>query len=200
MTGNIGSGKSTVSRHLAELGATVVDADQLAREAVAPGSEGLARIVDRFGPEVLDPEGALDRRALGRRVFEDPEALRALEAIVHPVVSELFEARVAEARARGARIFVYDVPLLFERGLESKLDLVVVVWAEPATRRTRVAARDGLSAEEIDARIASQMPLEAKVERADHVIDNDGSPEATQAATAQLFSRLDERARGSNDA
>lgn len=190
LTGGIGSGKSTVARRLAERGLAVVDADQLARRAVAPGSPGLARVVEAFGPEILSPDGDLDRRALGRVVFEQPERRAALEAIVHPEVARLAAEASEQARAAGARAFVYDVPLLYENGLEEQFERVVVVGASLPTRRARIAARDGLSEAEIEARIASQMPLETKLERADHVIDNDGALDATLRAVDRLIEQL----------
>lgn len=190
LTGGIGTGKSVVARMLADLGAAVIDADKLAREVVAPGTAGLAAIVERFGPEVLDAAGGLDRRAVGRRVFEDDEARRALEAIIHPRVAALAAERLAGALEAGAPLVVYDVPLLYENRLEQHLPAVVVVSASPAIQRARIAARDQLPAEEIEARIRAQLPLEEKVRRADHVIDNEGDLERTRAQVEALFRAL----------
>ncbi len=192
LTGGIGSGKSSVAAMLRELGATVIDADQLAREAVAPGTPALQAIVARFGPETLTPSGELDRRALGRRVFADEEARRALNAIVHPEVAALAAQRMSDALASGAPLVVYDVPLLYENGLEQSLPEVVVVWARPETQRSRIARRDRLSPEEIEARLAAQLPLADKVARADRVIDNDGDLEATRAQVRALYGALTE--------
>ncbi len=192
LTGGIGSGKSSVAAMLRELGATVIDADLLAREAVAPGSPALQAIVARFGPEALTPSGELDRRALGRRVFADEEARRALNAIVHPEVAALAAQQMSDALASGAPLVVYDVPLLYENGLEQSLPEVVVVWARPETQRSRIARRDQLSPEEIEARLAAQLPLADKAARADRVIDNDGDLEATRAQVRALYGALTE--------
>lgn len=190
LTGGIGSGKSTVADMLRALGATVIDADQLAREAVAVGSDGLARVRARFGPEVLDADGGLDRKALGRVVFKDPAARKDLEAIVHPEVAALAAQRIQAAAAAGAPLVVYDVPLLYENRLDQGLPAVIVVSVSPATQRARVAARDDLSAQDIEDRIAAQLPLAEKGARADHVIDNEGSIEQTHAQVRALFDRL----------
>lgn len=190
LTGGIGSGKSTVARAFAALGAAVVDADVLAREAVAPGAPGLARVLERFGAQLLQADGGLDRRALGAIIFEDEEARRDLEAIVHPAVAQLAVERFEAAEAAGAQLALYDVPLLYESGLQAGFEAVVVVWASLATRMTRLRARDPLSDDELEARIAAQMPLEEKVERATHVIDNDGPLEDTEAAVRALYEAL----------
>lgn len=190
LTGGIGSGKSTVGGRLRERGAVVVDADQLARAAVCPGSEALRRVVARFGDGILAPDGQLDRRALGRVVFDDPEARRALEQIIHPEVARLAAQAAEDALASGAPLFVYDVPLLFENDLSGQFDCVVVVYARLETRRRRLLDRDPLSEAELDARIRSQLPLEDKAARADHVIDNDGPLADTLAAVDALFDHL----------
>ncbi|MCA9556315.1 MAG: dephospho-CoA kinase, partial [Myxococcales bacterium] len=135
LTGGIGSGKSTVAAILRALGAVVIDADVLAREAVAPGSPGLAEVVARFGPDILDPDGALDRRALGRHVFKDAAARADLNAIVHPRVGQLAAERIQAARDAGAPLVVYDVPLLYESGLEAGFEAVIVVYVDEATQR-----------------------------------------------------------------
>ena len=194
LTGGIGSGKSTVARMLADRGAVVIDADRLARAAVAPGTPGLAAVVERFGDAYLTADGALDRRALGRRVFGDPEALAALNGIVHPEVARLQQAELATAKAQGARLVVYDVPLLFENSLDKVYRPVIVVAADPEVQRSRIRARDPLTDEEIDARIAAQMPLEQKVARADYVVDNNGDLAATERQVDALFAALTEDA------
>lgn len=189
LTGGIGSGKSTVARLLAEHGAAIIDADLLAREAVAPGSPALAQVVARFGDEVLTADGALDRPRLGARVFGDEAARRALNAIVHPEVARLAGERIQALVAAGAPLVVYDVPLLYENGLEKVLPEVIVVDAPLEVRYARIAARDGLDRAAIAARIAAQLPLEEKVRRADHVIDNGGPLEATRAAVQAWVAR-----------
>ena len=145
LTGNIASGKSTVARQLAELGATVIDADQLAREAVQPGSAGFNAVVDHFGPSVLLPTGDLDRAALRRRVFSDPLARDVLNGIVHPIVGRLRDERFADAAHRGDRVVISDIPLLFEVGLEHAFDGVLLVDAPPPLRRARLVRDRGLS-------------------------------------------------------
>lgn len=175
LTGGIGSGKSTVARLLRERGVPVVDADELAREAVAPGSAGLGEVVAAFGPEVLDSAGALDRQRLGERVFADTEARKRLNSITHPIVRRLSQERFAELDRQGIELAAYDVPLLFEVGLDAVLKPTVVVASSEATQLARVSARDGLSEAAVQARIAAQMPLDEKRRRADHVLENDGS-------------------------
>lgn len=172
LTGGIGSGKSEVSRRLAARGALLVDADVLARDAVAPGSDGLATVVTAFGSGVLDADGSLDRAALGRIVFGDPEARRRLEAIVHPRVRALAEA--AFAAAPYDAIVVHDVPLLVEAGLHRDYDVVLVVAADPEVQLRRLVESRGMSAEDAAARIAAQAPLADKLAVADLVIWNNG--------------------------
>jgi dephospho-CoA kinase len=178
LTGGIGTGKSTVARMLRDAGGWWIDADQLARRAVEPGTPGLRRVVDAFGPEVLNPDGELDRSSLGQKVFRDPEARERLNAIVHPEVRRLASEAFVEAERAGAPFVVYDVPLLFENDMEADFDTVAVVRASPPVQRRRVRERDGLSDEDVLARMAAQMPLEEKVRRADVVFDNDGSLQA----------------------
>jgi dephospho-CoA kinase len=171
LTGGIGSGKSTVGRLLADLGAQVIDADQLAREVVAAGTVGLAAVVAEFGADYLQPDGALDRRRMAELVFADPQARRRLERIVHPAVAERFAARAAAAPA-GA-VVVYEVPLLVEAARAPDFDVVVVVEAPEPVRLARLAAR-GLSAEEASARMQAQAGAQARLASADLVIPNDG--------------------------
>ncbi len=190
LTGGIGSGKSTVAKMLADRGAVIVDADRLAREAVAPGTPGLKAVVERFGPQYLTADGALDRRRLGRHVFDHPTELAALNAIVHPEVGRRLRAETERAAAAGAPMVVYDVPLLFENGLDALYRPVIVVSVSPAVQRARVAARDPLTEDEIEARIQAQLPLDQKVARADFVIDNDGDLEATERQVDEVFRAL----------
>ncbi|HVZ47810.1 MAG TPA: dephospho-CoA kinase [Gemmatimonadaceae bacterium] len=194
LTGNIGSGKSTVARLLAARGAVVLDADAYAREAVAPGTPGLAAVVARFGSGALRPDGTLDRAALGRLVFADPAARHDLEAIVHPEVARRRGAGVAAARAAGADVVVSDVPLLFEAGLAHEFDVVVVVDAPEAARLERLMAARGLSRDEARARIAAQGDAAAKRARADVVIDNAGPPDALGPQVDALWRMLAARA------
>jgi dephospho-CoA kinase len=174
LTGGIGSGKSTVSRLLGEHGAVVVDADVIAREVVAPGTPGLAAIVEAFGPTVLAADGSLDRPGLAAVVFADPEARRRLDGIVHPLVRA--RAGELEAAAPADAVVVHDVPLLAETGQGSSYDLVVVVEADPAVRVARLVQR-GLTADDARARIAVQATDEQRRAIADVVLDNSGTPE-----------------------
>lgn len=174
----------------AALGASVIDADQLAREVVEPGTPGLARIAARFGQTVLDPEGRLDRKKLAQVVFNDEAERNALNAIIHPAVRERSLQKIAELAERGAEVIVYDVPLLFETGLDRQFPEVIVVAVDPQTQRRRVAARDQMTPEEIEARIAAQMPLAEKIKRATWVIDNSGSLEDTKNRVAELYREL----------
>jgi dephospho-CoA kinase len=190
LTGNIASGKSTVARLLAAHGAVVIDADQLAREAVAPGTPGLTAVVDTFGPGVLAADGTLDRAALRQRVFRDPAARQALNAIVHPAVARLREARVAEATAVGARILVSEIPLLFEVGLEHAFAGVILVDAPEAVRLDRLVRDRGLAAAEAQAMIDAQWPADRKRAGATWVIDNDGPPAQLPERVAALWSAL----------
>jgi dephospho-CoA kinase len=198
LTGGIGSGKSTVARFFEARGAAIIDADRLAREAVLPGTPGFAAILERFGPGVLAPGGDLDRAALGRIVFGDEEARRALNAIVHPEVARLAAERMTTLSAAGQALIVYDVPLLFENGLERFLPETIVVSVPEEVQRARVHARDGLRPEEIEARLRAQLPLAQKAARATYVIDNSGSLEQTEASVDALWKNLVQE-RGGND-
>ena len=190
LTGGIGSGKSTVAALLREQGVPVVDADELAREAVAPGTAGLNEVVAAFGPEVLDASGALDRKRLGALVFADPEARKRLNSITHPIVRRLSQERFAALDRQGVELAAYDVPLLFEVGLDQALRPIVVVSASEATQVARITRRDGLSEADARARIAAQLPLAAKRARADHVIENDGSAAELAQQLGALLTRL----------
>jgi len=189
LTGGIGSGKSTVAARLAELGAVVIDSDQLAREVVAVGSPGLARVVERFGSGVLAPDGSLDRPGLGRLVFGDPAALADLNAIVHPLVRARSEALTAEAAGAGAAVVVHDVPLLVENKLAAGYDRVVVVEAPLSLRLQRLAGR-GLDPDTARARIAAQASDEERRAVADIVLDNSGSVAELRAQVDAAWARL----------
>lgn len=190
LTGGIGSGKSAVAQHLRARGVPVVNADELARVAVAPGSAGLQQIIDYFGPRVLTHTGELDRAALGKIVFQDAEARRVLDSLIHPIVRQLAAQRFQEIGERGEPLACYEVPLLYEGGLDRTYHPVVVVNAPLALREQRIAQRDGFDAPQIAARIAAQMPLDEKVRRADYVIDNAGTVEELAAATDAMLAAL----------
>ena len=190
LTGGIGSGKSAVSSLLASRGAVVVDADKVAREVVEPGSPGLADVAAEFGDDVLRPDGALDREALGKVVFSDPAALARLNAIVHPLVGARTGELIRQAEADGAQVVVHDVPLLVENGLASLYDVVVVVAATPATQLDRLVRLRGMSAEDAQARIDAQAPLADKLAVATYVIRNDGPRQDLGAQVEDLWQTL----------
>lgn len=171
-------------------GVVIVDADADARAAVAPGTPALHAIVERFGTTVLAADGTLDRAALRRRVFGDPAARTALEAIVHPEVLRRRDAAVAAARAAGAPLVVCDIPLLFETGRDKEFETIVLVDAPVAERRARLMRDRGLSADDADAMMAAQAPTEPKRARATFVIDNDSTPDALHAAADAVLAQL----------
>ncbi|WP_462417627.1 dephospho-CoA kinase [Kytococcus sp. Marseille-QA3725] len=176
LTGGIAAGKSTVARRLEELGAVVVDSDAVSREVVAPGTEGLAAVVQRFGHEVLTPSGELDRPALGARVFSDPRARKDLEEIIHPRVRR--RAAELEADAPEGTPVVHDIPLLVETGQARDFDLVLVVHAPKEERVRRMVQDRGMDPEEAHSRIAAQASDAERAAVADVVLDNSGDPAA----------------------
>ncbi|MGX7761707.1 dephospho-CoA kinase [Streptomyces angustmyceticus] len=188
LTGGIGAGKSEVSRLLASYGAVIVDADKIAREVVEPGTPGLAAVVEEFGNDILAPDGTLDRPKLGRIVFADPEKLKALNAIVHPLVG----ARSAELEASAGpdAVVVHDVPLLTENGLAPLYDLVVVVDAAPQTQLDRLVRLRGMAQDEAGSRMRAQATREQRLALADLVIDNDGPLEALEPQVRAVWERL----------
>lgn len=188
LTGGIGSGKSEVARSLARRGAVVVDADALAREALDPGSPGLAAVLEEFGAAVLDSRRRLDRAALGRVVFADPGRLAALEAIVHPYVARRSAELVAAAPA-GA-VVVYDVPLLVEKHLQGDFDVVVVVEAALEVRLRRLTEGRGMPEADARARIAAQATPAQRASVADIVLRNDGDLAALDVEVGRLWERL----------
>jgi dephospho-CoA kinase len=188
LTGGIGSGKSTVSRRLAELGAVVIDSDVLAREVVQPGTPGHAAVVSAFGPGVVASDGALDRAALARIVFADSELLGVLNGIVHPLVRARADA-IAAAAPEDA-IVVQDVPLLVESGLADAYDLVVVVDAPEEDRVSRIVQHRAMSAEQVRDRIAVQADREQRLAAADFVVDNSGTRSALLAQVDRLWAEL----------
>lgn len=190
LTGGIASGKSTVSRLLRERGAPIVDADQIVHQLQAPGSPLLAEIAAAFGPEVIRPNGSLDRPRLGSIVFGDPAKRRQLEAIVHPPVRAQIWAEVAQHEKAGAQAVILDIPLLVEGGWQEQLDRVWLVWVDATTQVERLMARDGLTREGALARIGAQMPLDQKRAYADLVIDNSGSLAQTEVQVDQAWRSL----------
>ena len=194
LTGGIGTGKSTVARMLEKRGAVVFDADVLARQAVAPGTPGFGQVVERFGPNVLAPGGGLDREALASIVFSDPAARRDLEGIVHPEVRRMFAEGCEEYRDSD-RVVVFSAPLLVETGMHTAFDLLIVVSAPVATQIERLMRDRGMAERDIQARIAAQLPLEAKAEVADILVDNEGSLEDLERRIERVWRDLDAQAR-----
>ncbi len=190
LTGNIASGKSQVASRLAALGATIVDADVLARDVVAVGSPAFEKVIRRWGSGMLAPDGSLDREALRHSVFADKEQLDELNAIIHPDVTRLRRKMVAEARKRGDPVLVYVVPLLFERRLTSEFDRIILVDAPRDARFDRLVTKRAVSADDATNMIAAQMAAELKRARADFVIENDGSVEQLYAQTDAVWTRL----------
>lgn len=190
LTGGIASGKSTVARIFQELGAKVVDADALAREVVTKGSPALRDIVGHFGPQMLTPDGELDRKALAEVVFAAPEARQALNQITHPRIAQAGQAAMAALAAAGEKVAIYEAALIVENGLHEGMHGLVVVAIPEDLQVARLQERDGLSAVEARARLAAQLPLEDKLAAADYVIDNSGSEQATRAQVEALWSTL----------
>ncbi|MER5864710.1 dephospho-CoA kinase [Kitasatospora sp. NPDC002040] len=192
LTGGIGAGKSEVSRQLAALGAVIVDSDLIAREVVAPGTAGLRAVAAEFGPSVLQPDGSLDRPALGALVFADPERLAALNAIVHPLV----RARSAELEAAAGErdVVVHDVPLLAENGLAPLYDQVIVVDASDQVRIDRLVRLRGMTEAEARSRMAAQADRETRLAIADLVIDNSGSLAELAPRVQDVWEKLQKRA------
>lgn len=191
LTGGIASGKSAVSRQLAELGCRLVDADVLAREVVAPGEPAWRAIVEAFGSDVARPDGQLDRKRLGALVFADPARRKVLEAITHPAIMARRRATLDAWAAEGFDgLVVLDIPLLIEIGAAADVDRVVLVYAEPEVQLTRLMGRDGFDRAEAARRVASQMPLVEKVRHAHFVIDNSGEPDETAAQVRAVHAAL----------
>lgn len=190
LTGTLGAGKSTVATLFERWGAWRLDADELAREAVEPGSPALEAIREEWGDVVLDEDGRLDREAMRSRVFGDAAARRRLEEIVHPEVRRLRDERVAAAREAGAEVVVGEVPLLLEKGMEDEFDVVVTVDAPRAVRRRRVAEERGVDAGTFEAIEAAQWPADRKREGADYVIDNGGSPGELEETARRVWRRI----------
>ncbi len=190
LTGGIACGKTAVARLLLERNVPVVDADAIARDVVAPGSEGLAEVLAAFGEDLRLADGSLDRKALGARVFRDESARLRLNGILHPRIAMESLARLSALSDAGHPFGFYDAALLVENGSYRNFEGLVVVVASPAVQRARLMARDGLSLDDAQARIDAQWPLERKVAVATHVIDNSGTREALEARVGEVFEAL----------
>ena len=189
LTGGVGTGKSTVAEMLRELGATVIDADEATHAVYAPGTAGFDAVVAEFGPDFVR-DGAIDRQKLGALVFNDEDARRRLNAIVHPLVREWMAARTAEAAERGDEIVVQDVPLLFESGLEVLFSSVLLVYAPEDVQLDRLVRGRGVPVNRARAMIAAQMPIDDKRRRAHHIVDNSGTIEQTRRQVEEIWAQM----------
>ncbi len=190
LTGGIASGKSSVSALLASHGAVVIDADLLAREVVAPGSDGLAAVLDAFGSDLRRPDGTLDREALGARVFPDPEAVQRLNGLLHPRIGALTLERIADAERAGVQVLVHDVPLLVESGMQGRYDAVVVVDVSPQVQLDRLVRLRGMTEEAARDRMSRQATREQRLAVATHVLHNEGTPEQLAEQVRAFWDRL----------
>jgi dephospho-CoA kinase len=193
LTGGLGTGKSTVARMLADRGAVIIDADQLAASALEPGSRAYDRVCSLFGDDIVGPDGRLDRAAIASRVFDDPDKRRALESIIHPEVFRML-AEAVEAYRQADDVVVFDVPLLVETGFQDAVDVVVVVTASRETQLDRATGQRAMSRADADARIEAQVPESERVAVADLVLHNDGTLEELEAQVRRLWTELQRRA------
>lgn len=190
LTGGIASGKSTVSAMLAELGAAVVDADQVAREVVLPGEPALREVADAFGQAILNEDGTLNRSKLGEIVFADEAKRKKLEAILHPAIRQVMTDRIERLEKENPkRLVVADIPLLYETGLDTRYPEVMVVYVPPSVQLKRLMERDGLSEDKARERLLAQLPIDEKKAKADWVIDNSGTREATRRQVLDFWRR-----------
>jgi len=189
LTGGVGSGKSTVAGILHDLGADIVDADEASHAVYAPGTPGFDAVVHEFGTEYVR-DGQIDRARLGRLVFDDTGARERLNAIVHPLVRDWMAERTREAAARGAKVVIQDVPLLYENGLEDLFSSVVLVYVPEDMQLERLVDGRSIDADRASAMIAAQMPIEEKRRRAHHVIDNSGTREATRRQVEEMWAQM----------
>ena len=190
LTGGIASGKTTVSEMFAEMGIPIIDADDLAREVVEPGTPGLQAIVEEFGEDVLDEEGRLDRKKVGELVFGDEEARETLNAILHPRIGAAGAKYIQGYADHPAPYVIYEGALLVETGAYKAFSALIVVSADESVQRLRLIARDGYTVSQANARIESQLPLARKVAVADHVVTNNGNLESTREQVARVHEQL----------
>ncbi|OPX20795.1 MAG: dephospho-CoA kinase [Desulfobacca sp. 4484_104] len=190
LSGGVASGKSTVAKYFRDLGVAVIDADELARQVVAPGQPANQAIRQAFGPEFFDPDGTLNREKLGQRVFTHPSARRRLNELTHPWIAQALHQRLRQFEAQGEPVVVVEVPLLFELGLESAYDLVIVVDVDRDTQIRRLRSRDRRNYTQIESMLQAQAPLAEKVRRADYVIDNRGTLEETHQKVKNILEKV----------
>jgi dephospho-CoA kinase len=191
ITGGIACGKSLICHFFRELGAAVLSADELAREAVRPGEEAYKEIVTHFGDEILSADGSIDRARLAAKIFPSPALRHLLNQITHPAIGRLADRRINELRKKpDISLIIYEAPLLFEAKAETRVDLVLVVTTTPEQQFERLMRRDNLSREEALQRISAQMPLAEKISRADILVENNGPPLETQKLVGKIFAQL----------
>jgi dephospho-CoA kinase len=189
LTGGVASGKSSVAHYFQERGLEVIDADQLARDAVEPGTQGLGCVVAKFGAQILGDDGRLDRKRLGGMIFSDPVKRACLEGILHPEIKRLAEKRIAESAGAGQKIVIYMAPLLIEAGATDRVDEIWVVTVRPDVQIERLMRRDGIERDAAECIIASQMPLVDKEKLGRVVIDNNGTAEETALQLAEIWNQ-----------
>ncbi len=191
LTGGIATGKSTVARILEDrLGVPVINSDQIARDVVKKGRVGYKRVVEVFGHGILDNSGEIDRAKLGKLVFDDPQKRRLLESILHPLITQEIDRRLKEKEQEDHKLIVLEIPLLFEKGLQNRVDYTVVVYAPEEQQLERLMQRDGLSLEEAKKRLKAQIPIDEKVKLADFVIDNSKGVNYTEKQTLKVFNEI----------
>ena len=190
LTGGIASGKSLVAGILESLGAVVIDADRLAREVVTPGTTPYNAIIKKFGKGIVNADGTIDRKTLGKIVFANSSARKHLEQITHPAIGELAENRFAEERRKGTQTVFYMAPLLIEAGIASKVDEVWIVFADKKTQLERLMRRDGIGHDEALQKIAAQMPIDEKIKLGKIIIYNTGTREETEKQVIELWEAL----------
>jgi len=189
LTGGIATGKSSVALFFARLGIPVIDADQLARDVVLPGTSALEQVIALFGQEVLAHDGTLDRKHLGELIFSDPEKRRQLEGILHPEIRKLAEERITQAAAAGHQRLIYMAPLLIEAGVTDRVDTIWVVTVRPEFQLERLMRRDGITREQAELIVGSQMPLTEKARYGSVVIDNSGTEEETRTILEAVWAK-----------
>jgi dephospho-CoA kinase len=191
LTGGIACGKSTVASYFRDLGAQVIDADRAGHELIAPGRPAYQEIIERFGKEILDFEGHIDRKKLGPLVFADPQQRRDLNAILHPrIIAHMYGLSAEMSKQNPHALVIIDAPLVFEAGMEASLRKVVVVWCRPDQQLERLMAKTGISRGEAERRIQAQMPVEEKLRRADYQIDCSGSLEQARVQATAIYREL----------
>lgn len=190
LTGNIGTGKSTVAALFKQKGVPTVDADEIARLVVSPGRPGLTAVVHSFGHQILNSDGTLNRSKLGQIVFNDKEKLILLESILHPAIQKEVQSIRQDLKNKGYSFAVYDVPLLFEKKMETLFDKIILVTCDSESQKERIARRDKITEQEIQSRINSQLPLSEKIPKSDYVIDNSSSFENLQKNFQKVFEQL----------